>query len=764
MCLAEALLRIPDSNTADELIEDKLVKGNWKKHINTESGFLINSSSWGLLIGSRFINKQGKNSLEKALKKVISEASEPIIRNAIKAGMEILGQGFVIGETIKSAVKKAKKLKDKYGYYFSFDMLGEGARTREQAKRYYETYKNCIEFVSEHITQQTDYPDSSIYKKPNVSIKLSALHPRYELNKAEVIKKELLPDIKSLCKLAKEKGVWISIDAEESYRLDLSLMLFEELYKDKELNDWGGLGVVVQAYGKRALKILEYLKDLSQDHDVKIPVRLVKGAYWDSEIKYAQELGLKSYSVFTKKSHTDLNYLVCSDYMMDNLDNFYPQFASHSALTISSIFERLEDKNIDPKKYEMQKLFGMGDSIYRNIVNDGKHPVRIYAPVGSYEDLLPYLIRRILENGANNSFISKVADVNEPIEEILSDPIEKIISSSYTSKNIPLPEEIYSPDRINSKGYDIGNLEHLEKLKDMITEDKTSSIKEKSIINGEEVDLTDYEDHELDSAINKSIKACLDYKKNFKVTHIQDIEEKLEKLSYLIEDHEEEFFNLLTHEAKKTVTDADAEIREAIDFLRYYSSQAVQLYSERDKQKGYTGEVSKLYYRPKGIFLCISPWNFPLAIFTGQVAAALATGNSVIAKPAEQTPKLAYLLCKLAYKAGIDKRQLHLIMGDGAKVGRKLTEIQEISGFAFTGSTGTAKLINKTIAEKHDALETFNSLTAPFSISMNLSATSSCTYKTLAAEHLCPAEPNALYITSSQALSKSAELSIMKQF
>jgi len=394
LCLAEALLRVPDKKTADELIYDKLVKGNWRDHLSKDSHFLMNSSTYGLMMGDEFLSMGEKdNLLSKSLGKIVKRASEPFIRNAIKAAMKILGSKFVLGTDIGQALKNRKKYKEK-GYVFSYDMLGEGARTKQQAEGFFKSYKNAIL----EIGKATNFDKDKIYNNPNISIKLSALHPRYELKKLKSLKEEMLPKVIDLIVTAKKSGLWVSIDAEESYRLEISLIILEELLKHKEISGWEGLGFVVQAYNKRATFVLQHIKSLSEKYKVKIPVRLVKGAYWDAEIKHAQVEGLDGYPVFTRKSHTDLSYLICSKYMLDNLGNFYPQFATHNAMTVASILETTP-KNSDD--LEFQRLFGMGDSFYDQIIN--QKPCRIYAPVGSYEELLPYLIRRILENGANSS-------------------------------------------------------------------------------------------------------------------------------------------------------------------------------------------------------------------------------------------------------------------------------------------------------------------------------------------------------------------------
>lgn len=680
LCLAEALLRVPDNRTADELIVDKLEKGNWKSHIDDEASFMINSSTYGLMLGEEVLSAGNKKSiLSKTVGKIISRVGEPVIRTAIKHAMRILGSRFVLGTNIEAALKQAEKI-GKKGYLFSYDMLGEGARTKEQAKEFFNAYMKGAKEIG-----KAGKEESFSYGLPNMSIKLSALHPRFELKKKDRILSELMPNLKNIILEAKDNNVWVSIDAEESYRLELSLIVFEELLKDKDFENWEGLGFVVQAYNQRAKDVLEYLKELSEKYNRKVPVRLVKGAYWDFEIKYAQENGLDAYPVFTKKSHTDLSYLICSKLLLDNLDNFYPQFATHNALTVASLLE-IAPENKD--NYEFQRLFGMGDSFYDQLV--GKIPCRIYAPVGNYEELLPYLIRRILENGANTSFVNLVVDKKEPIGEILTSPLDKIINKAYRSKDVPLPKDLYEPDRKNSKGYDFGNMQHLDKLKSYLDKAGDISVEPQSIIIGKTVE--------------DSIKAAKDAYKEWAVLDVTKRIKIANDFAESLEENAGEIISILADEGKKTAKDAIFEIREAVDFIRFYSSEVEKLFSEiNEKQKGYTGESSTLLYRPKGVFACISPWNFPLSIFIGQIIAALVTGNTVIAKPAEQTSKIACYATQLAHKAGFPKNVLQLILGKGSEIGKVITESNDITGVVFTGSTEVANIINRNLAARKNA-------------------------------------------------------------
>ncbi len=691
MCLAEALLRIPDEQAADELIADKLGKGDWKKHIGKDAGLLLNSSTYGLMLSGKIISlTKNSSELQTALSRIAGRLGEPMIREALKKGMEVLGKKFVIGTDIHNALDRSKKI-GKKGYIFSFDMLGEGARTAKQAEKFFQNYMNGIDEIAKFYSKEK----KELFQRNNISVKLSALHSRYELAKKARVMRELFPKLKRIAVNAMEKGIWMAIDAEESSRLELSLMVFEELLKDKQFKDFNGLGFVVQAYGKRAYHVIQYLKILARNYNKKIPVRLVKGAYWDSEIKNAQMLGVEGYPVFTRKSHTDLSYLICAKEMLDNLDCFYPQFATHNALTVASILEITEGVK-DKNSFEFQRLYGMGDAFYDHMVD--KLPVRIYAPVGTYEELLPYLIRRILENGSNNSFVSLVVDENEPIGELLTNPIDKIKRKAYTSKKIPLPEEIYLPERLNSKGLDLGNLHHKNMMENYLEKDQTRYIAAKSIINGADTNITNDD-------IEKAIDLAQAHKSAWGNIDVDTRAKILENWADRLYENRLEVINTLVYEAKKRPKDAVSELREAIDFLRYYAQQAREIIVD-EKLVSYTGESSYLKHIGKGVFICISPWNFPLAIFLGQVAAALVTGNCVICKPAEQTPKIAYLAVRLGLDAGIPKQALQLAIGDGGTVGRKLVESKKINGVAFTGSTETAWLINRELAKKDAAIAT----------------------------------------------------------
>ncbi len=691
LCLAEALLRIPDSKNADELIKDKILKGNWKKHLKKDSDLMLNISSFAFLLSEEVLSpSKVENKLVRKLNNFLEKTSEPIIREALKKAVELLGGKFVIGNNIDKALKKAEDL-SKENYNFSFDMLGEGARTKSQAEIYFNNYLNGTKNL---IAKWQGKLSENIFKNPNISIKISALHPKYELLKFEKIKEDLLQKILQIAVLCKENNLWLSIDAEESWRLEVSLLLYLELINHPALANYNGLGFVVQAYGKRALKTIKFLNNIAEKKNIIIPIRLVKGAYWDSEIKYSQVNGLENYPVFTRKSHTDLSYLVCAEELIKS-KNIYPQFATHSAYSVSAIIELV--KHHKTERFEFQKLFGMGDELYNQIISS--YQCRIYAPVGSYEDLLPYLIRRILENGANNSFISLVANNEKSLDEILKSPIEKIETKKYTGKFIPLPQTLYNP-RKNSSGYCFGNIIHTEKLKSFLEAKAVNILQAKSLIANEEISEKTL--NNVDKAINFAVQNKNIWQ-NFSVDERCDL---IERLANLIEENISEIFNILVFEAKKTAKDSINEIREAVDFLRFYASEARNNFIET-KTRSYTGEVTITNYRAKGIFVCISPWNFPLAIFLGQISACLVAGNQVIAKPAEQTEKIAYYICKLALQAGIPNFALQLILGKGREIGSKLTSLTEISGVVFTGSTETARIINQNLSARNSSIATF---------------------------------------------------------
>ncbi|AIL65986.1 Bifunctional protein putA [Rickettsiales bacterium Ac37b] len=698
MCLAEALLRIPDKNTMDELIADKCGSAEWLKHVGQDKSKIVNVATLGLSVAGKILSLDKTKNL---LGSIVRRVSDPIIRTALKKAITIMGQKFVIGENIEQALKNSGRTPN---YMFSYDILGEGARSQEQAEFYFDHYLQAIDAIGEHNTEV------SLHKKTSISVKLSALHPRYELLKKNRLINELIPTVKCIITHAKKKGINVTLDAEEANRLDISLLLFEELFTDEEFVNYNGLGIAVQAYQKRAPFVIDYLADLAKKHNKIIPIRLVKGAYWDSEIKKAQMLGLEGFPVYTNKYHTDFSYLACASKMFSYSNYIYPQFATHNALTVASILSIAEGR-----QFEFQCLYGMGKPLYDYVIEHEKVNCRIYAPVGNYHDLLCYLIRRLIENGANNSFVHMFAnDVAE--EELLQDPIKLTIQENFLpSKEIKLPKFIYKDNRENSQGFDLGNIYQVENIREQLPKFMQKTWEAYPIINGQSnkdgeiircVQPCDLEkeigkmrkasEKDCDLALEASAKA-------FNSWSSMDVERRsiiIEKVADVFHENQIELAALLICEGGKTIADAIAEIREAIDFCRYYACEARKLMKANQKLAGYTGESNELSLHGRGIFVCISPWNFPLAIFTGQVVAALVAGNVVIAKPALQTSLIAFLAVKLMYEAGVPYDVLHFLPAQGSLVGNYLLKDNRIAGVSFTGSTYTARSINRTLAAR----------------------------------------------------------------
>jgi len=702
MCIAEALLRIPDTKTADRLIKDKMASPDWKRHLGKSSSIFVNASSWALMLTGKVskTNLLSSDDNSAIFGQLFSKMSEPVIRNSLKKAMGIIGRQFVMGETIEEAISNSKALKER-GYMFSYDMLGEGARSSEQADKYFASYISSLNSIISN-ERNTD----NIFSRSGISVKLSSLHPRYELTQYERVFTELLPRLKEIILKASAGNIMVSIDAEESSRLDISMMIFEELLKDPALKNFNGIGFVLQAYQKRAFYVVDWLLSLAKKYDKKIPVRLVKGAYWDSEIKQAQVKGLSGYPVFTCKEHTDISYLACAGKLLENSKWFYPQFATHNARTIASIVE-IAGKN----KFEFQRLRGMGSGLHDQLAK--KLPCRVYAPVGKQEELLPYLIRRLLENGANTSFVNLLADKNMPLEELLKDPI-KTAKKNHCAPNpaLPLPSALF-PDRKNSMGFDSGNISAMSFLFGQINKFQDKIWNASAIINGKiskgKKPVYEPSDNKKQlgeiaeasaSDIEKALKSAQEFFNKWQKTDVSRRAELLEKSADIIEKNRAELITLLMREGGKNLTDSIAEVREAADFCRYYAAKARSIFGKPKKLKGPVGEDNIYSMHGRGVFLCISPWNFPLAIFIGQIAAALAAGNTVIAKPAEQTPLIAALSVKLLQLAGIPPEALHLLPGQGKKIGAKLVGDKRISGVAFTGSTETANIINCSLAAR----------------------------------------------------------------
>ncbi len=642
MSLAECLDRVPDKKTAYQLIDDKLKNINWS---SGEASLMMSAAGQALGLAS----KLGGNA---------------VTYTALHSAFKILGREFILGNDIKNAISHAKSLK-KQGYSISYDMLGEGARTSLQAENYLKSYLEAA--------ASAEAKSADIFENDSISVKISALHPRYELLKYEQLRTELLPRLLQIVQAAKKRNIAVIIDAEEAARLDLSLLIFAELFVQA---NYEGLGLAVQAYQKAALPVLKFLQKLSAEKGLRIPVRLVKGAYWDYEIKRAQADGLSDYPVYTQKDLSDISYLACAKFMLENSGQFYPQFATHNVITISSLLEV-----IDGEPHEFQKLFGMGDEIYDDLIKEKKIKCRVYAPVGEQEDLLPYLIRRLLENGANNSFVHQLANARTSPESVLHSPFAAL------EKRIALrpPGEIYS-NRKNSSGVDLGSVFEVENLKAQLAESMNVVISESNI-------------DDCDRAVKTALQ-------EFESWSERDISERaaiLENIADNFELNTHKLAQVLTVEAKRNIADSLSEIRETVDFCRYYAVQARSIMRPR-KMAGITGEDNIYQLEPRGVFVCISPWNFPLSIFTGQIAAALVSGNCVIAKPAEQTPKVAALAVKLMQEAGLPEKVLQLIIGNGETVGAQLVANPEIAGVCFTGSTATARVINKTLAEKNSKI------------------------------------------------------------
>ncbi|MDG1287293.1 MAG: bifunctional proline dehydrogenase/L-glutamate gamma-semialdehyde dehydrogenase PutA [Rickettsiales bacterium] len=694
MSLAEALLRIPDSHTADDLIRDKFDGREWDKHLGQSESILVNASSWGLLLTGKvleFGSPEGQKS-SLMLRKLVGRLGESTVRESLRQAVRFIGTQFVMGTTIKEAMARAKSA-HKRGYMMSYDILGEGARTAKQAQSYYEAYTGALTAIA------SAKGGGAI--QPSLSIKLSALHPKYYTVKYERLEAELLPKLKVLCAQAKKSGVMISLDAEEAARLDIHMKLFEALVMDEEFKGSNCIGFVLQAYQKRALMVVEWLQNLAKRSGSRIPVRLVKGAYWDTEIKLSQQGGLENYPVFTRKANTDLSYLACAEAMLNDKQAFYPQFATHNAHTLVAVREMASDAGWKTGEFEFQRLHGMGEKLYDQLIGD--IPCRVYAPVGRHKDLLAYLIRRLLENGANSSFVNQLMDDTFPLEVLLGDPLEKIRNRQFGSHpDIVLPKDIYA-DRQNPKGYDLGNVAHLEYLKEAIQPPQPKDLGDKPATNpttGAELAKLSYTDAKgVAKAIESANKAQVDWNK----TPVNERAMVLDKAAELMLENEAELLSLCVYEAGKTQLDAISELREAVDFCRYYANQSR---SQMVPQllPGPTGESNELHFFGRGTFVCISPWNFPLAIFTGQVAAALVAGNAVVAKPAEQTPLIALRAVELMHEAGIPKDVLQLQIGKGSVIGQAMIEHPDIAGVCFTGSVPVAQGINQTLAARTGAI------------------------------------------------------------
>jgi len=701
MVLAEALLRVPDARTADQFIEDKLGQGDFVHHETKSSAFLVNASAWALGMSARVI--QPGETPEGTIGRLAKRLGVPAVRAATRQAMRLMGSHFVLGETIEAALARAEPHSADAGRY-SFDMLGEGARTANDAQRYFNSYAYAIEAIG--LTAD----DRSLPDRPGISVKLSALHPRFEAVSRERVMKELIPRLIDLACRAKAYELNFTVDAEEADRLELSLQVIAAAFSDGTLKGWDGFGLAIQAYQKRAEAVIDYTDDLARGLRRRMMVRLVKGAYWDSEIKRAQERGLDDYPVFTRKAMTDLNYIACAQRLLALRPRLFPQFATHNALTVATVLE-LAGVN---GGFEFQRLHGMGEALYAQLSHDRPElAYRTYAPVGSHRDLLAYLVRRLLENGANSSFVAIAADNNVPVATLLRRPAE-IIGSADNARhpNIPLPCDLFQPRRQNSRGIEFGERAALDQLLAAVAAD-TEPVAAAPFINGETragaarrldspIDQTTLTGRVIDATAEHANEAITAARQGFEAwsrTPADTRAKILEKAAMLLEQRQAHFIALLQREGGKTLDDAVSEVREATDFCRYYAVEGKKLFGAGETMPGPTGESNMLQLRGRGVFVAISPWNFPLAIFTGQITAALMAGNAVVAKPAEQTPLIGTQAIRLLHEAGVPASALHLIPGDG-NIGAALAAHPGIAGVVFTGSTEVARSINRTLAAK----------------------------------------------------------------
>ncbi|EPP1034103.1 trifunctional transcriptional regulator/proline dehydrogenase/L-glutamate gamma-semialdehyde dehydrogenase [Cronobacter turicensis] len=707
MCLAEALLRIPDKATRDALIRDKISNGNWHSHIGRSPSLFVNAATWGLLFTGRLVSTHNEASLSRSLNRIIGKSGEPLIRKGVDMAMRLMGEQFVTGETIAEALANARKLEEK-GFRYSYDMLGEAALTAADAQAYMVSYQQAIHAIGKASNGR------GIYEGPGISIKLSALHPRYSRAQYDRVMEELYPRLKSLTLLARQYDIGINIDAEEADRLEISLDLLEKLCFEPDLAGWNGIGFVIQAYQKRCPFVIDYLIDLATRSRRRLMIRLVKGAYWDSEIKRAQMEGLEGYPVYTRKVYTDISYLACAKKLLAVPNLIYPQFATHNAHTLAAIYS-LAGQNYYPGQYEFQCLHGMGEPLYEQVVgkiSDGKlnRPCRIYAPVGTHETLLAYLVRRLLENGANTSFVNRIADNTLSLDDLVADPVSAVEQLAAQEgrvglphPKIPLPQDLYGEGRVNSAGLDLANEHRLASLSSSLLNSalqkwRALPMLENAVEDGELApvinpaeprDIVGYAREATEAEVAQALESAVNNAPIWFATPPQERAAILERAAVLMEDQTQTLIGILVREAGKTFANAIAEVREAVDFLRYYAGQV------RDDFDNET-------HRPLGPVVCISPWNFPLAIFTGQVAAALAAGNSVLAKPAEQTPLIAAQGIQILLDAGVPQGVVQLLPGRGETVGAQLTGDPRVRGVMFTGSTEVATLLQRNIADRLD--------------------------------------------------------------
>ncbi|MEO9135267.1 MAG: bifunctional proline dehydrogenase/L-glutamate gamma-semialdehyde dehydrogenase PutA [Casimicrobiaceae bacterium] len=738
MCIAEALLRIPDVATADALIRDKLARGDWERHLGASDSLLVNASTWALMLTGKLtrIERDDARDPRAWYERFAARAGEPVVRLAVRQAMNVMAEQFVLGRTIEEAVARSRSA-EQSAYRHSYDMLGEAAVTAADAARYFDSYRHAIAAIGAN----ADPAQTSVFARPSISVKLSALHPRYEYPQHARVFDDLVPIVISLARDARAHRIGMTIDAEEAERLELSLELFARVRRDPELADWHGLGLAVQAYQKRARAVIDYIVALARELDASIPVRLVKGAYWDTEIKRAQVQGLAGYPVFTRKPHTDICYLACARALLEAAPSVYPMFATHNAHTIAWVSARAASLRSDA--FEFQRLHGMGEALYRRVLSDEDFGVRaasiggagvregpahqppiltalipkcrVYAPVGGHRDLLPYLVRRLLENGANTSFVNRIGDPRIEINDVVADPLARARSWDFApAPKIPLPADLFAPERRNSAGVSLADQPAMRALDEAVAQSSpvrwtAAPIAGDATPAGAPREVFDPADRRrsigtvVDAdwpAVDRALTMLVDGQRAWDTLPAHERAAILDRAAARIESERPTWVALLAREAGKTRSAAIAEVREAADFCRYYAAQARLRFDVPLSLPSPTGESNTLALRGRGVFACLSPWNFPLAIFTGQVAAALAAGNAVVAKPAEQTPLIAAHAIRALHEAGVPMNALALMPGPGETIGARLVADPRIAGVAFTGSTAVASLIAQTLAAR----------------------------------------------------------------
>ncbi|MBI3714423.1 MAG: bifunctional proline dehydrogenase/L-glutamate gamma-semialdehyde dehydrogenase PutA [Betaproteobacteria bacterium] len=713
MCVAEALLRIPDAATADKLIKDKFAQGDWARHLGQSDSLLVNAGTWGMMLTGKLVSVEPSDFADVTgwLGKMANRAGEPIVRAALRQGMKLMAEQFVMGRTIEDALQRSDS-GDNARYRHSFDMLGEAAMTMADAERYFVAYRDAIKAIGGYVK-----PGQGVFEAPGISVKLSALHPRYEFAQRERVMKEMLPRVMALTEMARDAGIGLTLDAEETERLEISLELLAAVFGDARFHGYEGLGLAVQAYQKRAPAVIDWLIQLSEQHGRRIMTRLVKGAYWDTEIKRAQMQGFPEYPVFTRKVNTDVSYLACAAKMLARPDAFYCQFATHNAHTVATILTRASAQS----RFEFQRLHGMGAELYDELPGTPAPACRVYAPVGSHEDLLPYLVRRLLENGANSSFVNRIADPDVSIDDVVADPVAACCANvSKANARLPLPIKLFDEadvSRINSSGFSFADAAALDALQAGMAAHLTKrdwqaapliagqtmrgvALEAVDPVYLEKIGVVEEADDQLVDLALKIARDCVP-------PAAAERAAMLERAADLLEERRGMFMALMVREAGKTQPDALGEVREAADFCRYYAALCRRHFSGPEVLPGPTGESNELTLTGRGVFVAISPWNFPLAIFLGQVAAAYAAGNAVIAKPAEQTPIIAYETVKLLLEAGMPPDAIALLPGPGETVGARLVNDARIDGVVFTGGTNTAQAINKSLAARAGAIIPF---------------------------------------------------------